>query len=232
MTDLFLVRHGQAGATPENYDELSALGHAQARKLGHWLVDQQREFGAVVVGQLRRQRETLQAIQAVYHSAGLVLPTPEVLPGLDEYRFVDMLRALASQNPDHAELASVRERPTDRRGWIALLRSTLSAWSRDELTGLPETYANFQARTDAALAHMSERLRQGPVLAVSSGGVMSQIAQRVLGFNDATAIDVNLSLMNTSICEYHLARSGLKLISLNTLPHLAQVGDRAMQTLV
>jgi len=232
MTELFLVRHGQAGPTPESYDELSKLGQLQARKLGQWLLDHERGFSSLLVGQMRRQRETLEAIIDVYASAGRPLPSAEVLPGLDEYRFAEMVRAFAVQYPQHPELAAMRERPTDKRGWIALLRTTLAAWSRDELAQLPESYAHFQARTGAALALISERLRHGPVLAVSSGGVMSQIAQRVLGFSDATAIDVNLTLMNTCVCEYLLTRSGLKLTSLNTLPHLSQLADRAQQSLV
>jgi broad specificity phosphatase PhoE len=232
MTELFLVRHGQAGATPENYDELSALGRQQALRLGEWLIAHGRSFSAMVVGRMRRQRETLDAIREVYVAAGQEPPVAQTLPGLDEYRFADMLRAFAVAEPEHPELLSVRSSPTDRRLWIGLLRTTLSAWSRGALNGVPESYAEFQARARAALVDIEQRLAVGPVLAVSSGGVMSQLAQQVLGFDDATAIDVNLQLLNTSVCEYRLTRSGLKLASLNGLPHLSAAADRPLVTLV
>jgi len=232
MTELTLVRHGQAGATPDNYDELSSLGHQQARHLGHWLLSHQREFSTLVVGRMRRQRETMQAICEVYAQAGRTLPAVEVLPGLDEYRFADMLQIFASNHPEHPELALVRACPTDRRRWVALLRTTLAAWSAGTLAGVSESYAEFQLRTRAALSEIEARLPQGPVLAVSSGGVMGQISQRVLGFDDATFIDVNLSFMNTSLCEYRLTQGGLKLASLNALPHLAAPEQRGMVTAV
>ena len=232
MTELLVVRHGQAGPTPENYDQLSPLGRTQAERLGRWLLDHGRQFSALVVGRMRRQSETLDAIRAVYTSAGIALPEPVTLTGLDEYRFADMLRAFAALEPEHPDLQRARQNPGDRRFWIGLLRTTLAAWSAGRLPGAPETYAEFQARARAALAEIEQRLPAGPVLAVSSGGVMSQLAQQVLGFDDVTAIDINLQLMNTSVCEYRLTRSGLKLASLNTLPHLSAVADRALLTLV
>ena len=232
MTDLLFVRHGQAGATPENYDELSPLGHRQARQLGQWLLSHQRDFASLVVGRMRRQRETIEGICEVFTQAGRPLPAVEALPGLDEYRFVDMLQAFAKDHPDHLELAAVRASPTDRRLWVALLRTTLAAWSAGALAGVPESYPEFQQRTRAALADIEARLARGPVLAVSSAGVMSQVAQQVLGFDDATFIDVNLSLHNTSLCEYRLTRSGLRLGSLNALPHLAAPEQHELITMV
>jgi broad specificity phosphatase PhoE len=232
MTDLLLIRHGQAGATPENYDELSPLGHQQARQLGHWLLSHQRDFTTLAVGRMRRQRETIEGICEVFAHAGRPLPAVEALPGLDEYSFVDMLQAFARDHPDHAELAAVRACPTDRRLWVALLRSTLTAWAQGSLVQVPESYAQFQQRTRAALTEIQVRLTQGPVLAVSSAGVMGQVAQQILGFDNATFIDINLSLHNTSVCEYRLTRAGLKLASLNGLPHLAAPELREMVTLV
>ena len=232
MTDLLLVRHGQAGATPENYDELSPLGHQQARQLGQWLLSHQRDFATLAVGRMRRQRETIEGICDVFAQAGRPLPVIEALPGLDEYRFVDMLQAFAADHPQHAELAAVRACPTDRRLWVALLRTTLCAWTGGTLTAVPESYADFQRRTRAALVEIERKLAQGPVLAVSSAGVMAQVAQQVLGFDDATFIDVNLSFQNTALCEYRLTRVGLRLASLNTLPHLAAPELREMVTMV
>jgi broad specificity phosphatase PhoE len=232
MTELLMVRHGQAGPTPENYDQLSALGRDQALRLGRWLLAHERSFSTVLVGRMLRQQQTLAAIAEVYAEAGRPLPQAEVQLGLDEYRFVDLLRAFAQAHPDHPELAKARTNPADRRMWIGLLRITLVAWSQGTLQQLPESYGDFQQRIRASLTSIEQKLPSGPVLAVSSGGVMSQVAQQVLGFNDATFVDVNLQLLNTSVCEYRLTRSGLKLASLNTTPHLAAPDDRRLITLV
>lgn len=232
MTELLLIRHGQGGATPETYDDLSALGHRQARRLGEWLLADGRLPQALAVGQMRRQQLTLEGVRAVYAEAGQPLPAAVVLPGLDEYRFADLVRAFAQTQPAHPELRLVRERPTDKRLWIGLLRTTLQAWADDTLPEVPERYAEFQARSRAAMAQLQDWAARGSVLAVSSGGVMSQFAQAALGFPDGAAIDVNLALLNTAVCEYRLTRSGLKLQSLNALPHLAEPAHRELISLV
>lgn len=232
MSELILVRHGQAGASPEAYDQLSPLGHEQAGRLGRWLHAHGREFAACACGRMRRQRETLAGIASVYAQDGRELPEAEILPGLDEYSFVEVVRAFAAKYPDHPEVSVVRDMVRDKRLWLTLLRTALSAWMAGDLETVSEGFASFRDRTGAALAQLTARLEQGPVLAVSSGGVMGQVAQHLLGFPDSTLIDVNFSLMNTAICEYRLTRNGLKLISLNTLPHLSAPEDRGLLTVV
>ncbi len=232
MSELILVRHGQAGATAEAYDQLSTLGHEQARRLGSWLHAHGREFTAIACGRMRRQRETLAAVASVYAQGGRALPEAEILPGLDEYSFIEVVRAFAAKYPDHAEVSGVRDMASDKRQWLALLRTALTAWMAGDLEAVAEGFPSFRERTAAALKHLTARLDQGPVLAVSSGGVMGQVAQHLLGFPDSTLIDINFSLMNTAICEYRRTRNGLKLISLNTLPHLSAPEDRELLTVV
>ncbi len=236
MTELLLVRHGQAGASAEAYDQLSDLGKEQARRLGRWLLAHERRFESLFVGRMRRQRETIDAIREVYATAGQQLPEPQVLPGLDEYGFVEVVRAFAALNPDHPEVTAVTgtslANSRDKRVWLALLRSSLRAWMANELGEIGEAFGGFNTRTAEAMAEMSSALEQGPVLAVSSGGVMGQLAQQALGFPNSALIDVNFSLLNSSLCEYRLTRHGVKLVSLNTLPHLSAPEDKALITLV
>ena len=232
MSELLLVRHGQAGSSPEAYDELSALGREQALRLGRWLHAHGREFAATAVGRMRRQRETFEAVAESYRQAGSSISAAEVLPGLDEYSFVEVVRAFAARYPEHPDVAVMQQQSADKRAWIALLRSALTQWMTGELEHVPEGFASFRDRTGAALEVLKARLQQGPVLAVTSGGVMGQIAQHVLGFPDHALIDINFSLLNSSICEYRLTRAGLKLVSLNSSPHLSAPEDRAMLTQV
>lgn len=211
---------------------LSPLGREQALRCGRWLLAHGRRFESLAVGRLRRQRETLQAITEVYAAAGQDLAEPVVMPELDEYQFTDLVRAYAAGHPDHPDLIALRERPGDKRLWVGVLHSTLTAWMSNELTGVAERYDEFQARAERAASQMRERLRSGPVLAVSSGGVMGAIAQGVLGIANAAVVDLNLSLVNTGVCEYRLSGDRLRLISLNTLPHLSAPEDRSLVSLV
>lgn len=232
MSSLLLIRHGQAGATTANYDELSPLGHAQAARLGEWLAAHQREFGTVYVGRLRRQRETLAGIVEAYAGSGLALPASEDLAELDEYRFVDLVRNFAASHPENPDLLHWAARPDDRAHWPALLRATLSAWAAGEIAGIEEDYAAFRARIGRAREKIEARLAQGPVLAVTSAGVISHFLQSVLGLPTDSTIDINLGIANTAISEYRLTRLGLKLATLNALPHLSAPSDGGMITLV
>jgi len=236
MTELLVVRHGQAGASAEAYDQLSDLGKEQALRLGRWLLAHGRRFDNLYVGRMRRQRETIEGVRAVYEAAGQALPVPQVLPGLDEYGFVEVARAFAARYPEHEEVKAVTStslaRSSDKRLWLALLRSSLTAWMAGELEDIGEGFASFNERTAAALALMSQELHKGSALAVSSGGVMGQFAQQTLGFPNSALIDVNFSLLNSSLCEYRMTRHGLKLISLNGLPHLSAPDDKALITVV
>jgi broad specificity phosphatase PhoE len=61
---------------------------------------------------------------------------------------------------------------------------------------------------------------QGNVLVLTSGGVISRLAQAALGASDRSAVDLNLSLRNSGLCEFHARPYGLALGSWNALPHL------------
>ncbi|MBV6412304.1 MAG: histidine phosphatase family protein [Xanthomonadales bacterium] len=232
MPQLLLVRHGQAGATTANYDELSPLGHTQSARLGEWLAAHRREFTAVYVGGLRRQRETLAGIADAYARAGLALPSGEELPELDEFRFVELVRAFANAQPDHPDLLRWQAAPDDRGHWPTLLRSTLHAWAAGTVTEVGEDYAAFRARIARARERLQWQLEIGPVLAVSSAGVISHFLQDVLGLSTDATIDINLGYANTGLSEYRLTRAGLKLAQWNALPHLSAPQDRELVTLV
>ena len=65
MGTLYLVRHGQASFGADDYDQLSALGQAQARRLGEYWRESlgpELRFDAVLTGTLRRQLQTWQGI--------------------------------------------------------------------------------------------------------------------------------------------------------------------------
>jgi phosphohistidine phosphatase SixA len=64
MGELVLIRHGQANSAAndeDGYDRLSDLGHQQARWLGDWLRAHEAPFDRVLMGSLRRHRETAEA---------------------------------------------------------------------------------------------------------------------------------------------------------------------------
>ncbi|MDE2077727.1 MAG: histidine phosphatase family protein, partial [Burkholderiales bacterium] len=58
MGAIYLIRHGQASFGASNYDQLSELGHQQARVLGEALLPRLARVDAAVTGTLQRHQAT------------------------------------------------------------------------------------------------------------------------------------------------------------------------------
>jgi broad specificity phosphatase PhoE len=219
---LLIVRHGQASAGSDDYDRLSQRGHEQSRRLGRWLAASGHTFDRVVLGGMRRHRETLESIGEGY---GAPLPEAHVDAGFAEFDHHAVFQTFAQTNPEHPSVLGVQ-----REGLVAfgaLIRAALDAWAREQLEASAETWASFGARVRAAGDRLLDH--SGHALVVTSGGVIARLAQGALGTDDRTAIDLNLSLRNSGLCEFVRrvevegaapAESRLGLASWNALPHL------------
>ena len=84
MGELLVIRHGQASFGADNYDKLSAAGHAQSAAVGKALRDAGWIPDRTITGTLIRQKETLA-------SMGFEAGTEH--SGLNEYDFKDLLLA-------------------------------------------------------------------------------------------------------------------------------------------
>ncbi|KFN43429.1 histidine phosphatase family protein [Arenimonas oryziterrae] len=220
---LLLVRHGQASAGTSDYDRLSERGIAQSRRLGDWLTQTGHGFDAVVVGGMRRHRQTYDAIAEAYARAGLPLPEPSTDPGLAEFDHHAVFDGFVAKQPDHPAVQASRQGGLPALG--ALIHAALGAWADDGIDDLPESWSMFGERVQAAGARLAALAAKGDVLVLSSGGVISRLAQASLGADKRTAIDLNLSLRNSGLCEFHSRPYGLALGSWNALPHLHDARD-------
>ncbi len=232
MGELLVVRHGQASFDKAHYDELSVLGRRQAALLGAWLAPAAASIGAVAMGRHVRHRDTLAEIRAALGDAR-PLPEARIIAELDEFDHSSVLAAWARLRPDHvAVLAADGGRTRDRMAMAAFLREGLACWARGELDGhVAEPWQQFRARiahAADALAELGNAHRR--VLVVTSGGVMTQLAQRALGLDDLRAVDLNLTIRNSALCEFHTGPDGLRLGSWNALPHLAAPEHRELWT--
>lgn len=220
MGTLYLVRHGQASFGADDYDQLSALGWRQARRLGaYW-----RErfgaglaFDAVLTGTLQRQQQTWQGIA---EGAGLGALETLQWPGLDEY-------------DSHAVIAAIHPEPLPRpdtpelyRHHFRLLRDGLAAWMRGDTqpAGMP-SYREFVQGVVGALDHVRTH-HTGNVLLVSSGGPISTAVAQVLSTPAETSIELNMRYRNSAITELAFTPRRHVLVSYNALPHLAEAAYR------
>jgi broad specificity phosphatase PhoE len=230
MGEILLIRHGQASAGSANYDQLSALGQRQSERLGHWLLAQRRPLAGIVRGDLVRHRDTLGGIAGVFQQAGQPLPEARVDPGLNEFDFKSLLSAELARRDDAPPMEHLGALPP--REVFQLLRQTLLAWTRGELDhAVSERWRDFRDRVHASAAQLAEEARgAGPQMVVSSGGVMSLIAQKALDLPDARVVDLNLTIRNSALSEFLVAPEGLVMRSWNALPHLAEPDHAGMHT--
>lgn len=210
MALIYLVRHAQASFGTDDYDRLSELGHQQARWLGEYFNERDLRFARVMHGTLRRQRETAENILAVTGQR----VTPIVQGGLDEYPGDAVYRAHAGGDAAHAQRG-------DYNDYWRTFRAAMTAWTEDRLSPVPETWAQFGARMQTALAQSVAGLgREDKVLVVSSGGAIGRAVADLLGAPAPTAIELNLQFRNSGFSELIAGGGRLRLLSHNNIPHL------------
>lgn len=215
------MRHGQASFGAADYDQLSAVGVEQCRRLGHYWRERGQRFEAVFTGTLRRHAQSLDAIRA---GLGAELPAL-ALPGLNEYDSEAVVRAI------HPAPLAV---PTDAEGvkqHFRLLRQGLLAWARGETrpAGMP-SHAEFTAGVADALARVIAVGVGQPVLIVSSGGPIATAVSQVLACPPETFVELNLRIRNASLTEFAFNPRRHHLVSFNALPHLDTDDGRKLVT--
>lgn len=215
---LLLVRHGQASYGAADYDNLSERGWTQARRLGDWLARGGHRFEAVVVGGMRRHRQTAEGVAEGFGAAGLPLPEIVADDGFAEFDHRAVFDCWLARNAD--DPVAIASRSGEPRDVGAMLQAALLAWSRDELPDLPETWAAFGARVQAAGQRLQALAGGGEALVLTSGGVISRLAQIALDVPDHRAVELNLALRNSALSEFHPHHGRLRLGSWNALPHL------------
>ncbi|MGL6289760.1 MAG: histidine phosphatase family protein [Silanimonas sp.] len=223
---LLFVRHAQASYGTDDYDRLSELGWTQAGHLGAWLAREPHGFTRVRVGAMRRHRETFEAIRRAFADAGHPLPEPTEDADLNEFDHGAVIRAFLSERAD----ADLRARAASHDPAIVgpMLHAAILAWANDELDAVPERWGVFGERVARAGAAAAAAAHEGPMLVVSSGGVIARLAQQSLDVPAARAVDLNLAIRNASINEFSARHGRLRFGSFNTLPHLAH--DRQLWT--
>ncbi|SMX44249.1 histidine phosphatase family protein [Actibacterium lipolyticum] len=208
MGVLYVIRHAQASFGAADYDVLSDLGHRQSRALGQALAVQGVMPDAVFIGAQRRHRETLAGI-----ADGLGAPVqPQVHAGLNEFDFKGLLDARFRDAPAPDGMHS------DRRSHFRTLRDTVLMWQRDEVPDPPETWAAFSDRVADAKAVM-----QGAgetVLAVSSGGAISQMIASVLQTPADQQIALQLQMKNCAVNRFISTSNAMYLHGFNETPHI------------
>lgn len=234
MSELILVRHGQASFGADNYDQLSPLGEAQGAALGRYWAEQGARFAAVYVGPMQRHRQTLTAVHT-HHP----LPTPICLPELAEHQAMEAFQHTLPQlarRPD--ELGEMAERLGGEGGNGRLrLKAFVQfchLWAQGELDSGPfEPWATFRQRVAHGIDTMlAQAGNQQQIIAFTSGGVIAAAVGYALGVDNGRTMQLNAAVYNGSLTTFRFSqrsdRTHFSLSQFNAIPHLAA----ALQTYI
>ncbi|PVA05309.1 histidine phosphatase family protein [Thalassorhabdomicrobium marinisediminis] len=203
MGELYLVRHGQANSgatTEEDYDRLSGLGHAQARRLGDWMRNHEGPFDQVLCGSMRRHRET---------AKGMGYAPDHIDARLNEMEYFALVRDMEVNH-------GIRP-PASSEDFADHMTQTLNAWEQTTIAGA-EPFSTFETRIQAAVSGATKPGKR--VLCITSAGVIAMVMRGALGLSIEQMAHVLLPIYNSSLHRFRIRPEGTFLLTFNGIPHL------------
>lgn len=234
MSELVLVRHGQASFGAESYDKLSEPGIQQIRLLcRHWQ-DLGERFDCVYSGALQRQIETARELLPLHRGGESGY---NILPAFNEYNGDPLIHIYLRDHAAEGRFDTALKPPIrDERLFQRVFEAATAKWIRNEL--VPDSsdthfeyWADFQRRVHTAMDELMARHQNGSkVLISTSGGVIALALQRALGFPDAQVISTNWMVHNSSVTRLRYGQGKLSLTLFNNLAHLEKPDLKHMVT--
>jgi len=234
VSELILVRHGQASFGKASYDKLSDKGVEQVKILARHWHDMGEQFDHVYCGTLLRQKETANELLSLVKGAP---PASIETPAFNEYNGDPLMRVYLRDHAADDGFDTPFSWPiTDELLFQTLFEAACAKWIRGEL--MPgsedanfEYWENFQHRVYTAIDEIMVRHNSGSrVLISTSGGVIAMVLQRVLQFPDQAVISTNWMVRNSSVSRVIYGQGKVSLTQFNSLPHLERPGLQEMIT--
>jgi broad specificity phosphatase PhoE len=229
MSQLILIRHGQAAAFTPDSDQLTALGKRQAEKLGQYLAARKLRVDEVFTGTLKRQVETEQIAGDAFRAADLAWPEATRQPGWNEYDAGAIMGRLApllaTRDPLFGKLVEdfeLNRAARDRNRYFQrMFEALMEQWVSGELAHDDvEPFATFHERVQQVRAEILGRDASRTVLVFTSGGPIGACVQLALQAPPAVAVHLNWRVKNGSLTEFVFSTGRLSLDSFNAVPHL------------
>lgn len=231
MTQLILVRHGQARFGTHNYDRLSETGERQARLVGRHLAASSQNFDVLVCGDMQRQRHTAELAREGFAKA------PDIVTdaAFNEYDADALFKAYVPRVfADNPALAERREHMhTDRRLFQKVFEQVTAHWLADTPhdTENCERWTDFRARVQGGLERLrSDYPRDARIGLFSSGGPIAVSIATATEASHAKTIELNWSIYNAALSELRATRDGWRMLGFNDIAALKAAGDNKLIT--
>ncbi|MFZ0799273.1 MAG: histidine phosphatase family protein [Terriglobales bacterium] len=233
MSNIILVRHGQASFLERDYDKLSANGETQARLLGEYWARRGVLFSGVYSGPRFRQLETARIVAEAYRSAALNLPEPVAMSEFDEYQAEAVLREclpeLLRVNAEIKELRRAYEESIEsadsaarRKTFQKLFEAVISKWVAGEISAdNVEPWHDFCLRVERGLAQIVHDTPASASVAIfTSAGPIGAAVRRALHLSAEDTLQLTWMSRNASFSEFLASGERFTLSTFNAHPHL------------
>ena len=220
MSYLYCIRHSQASAHAEDYDQLSELGYEQSKLLGIRLAKVLPTVDHVWIGPRKRHKQT-------YEEAKQTLwPTPEQKDWLDEFPAHEIM-----------EKGLPTLQGTDLEGYIDIIGGQIGTGSPEFLTVLQylcdewimeklvlnnvETGASYKNRIQQGVREIETITSRGEsIVLFSSAGTISTLFGTALQANPKKSLHIAWALYNASLTTLREFQGELIHCSLNWIDHI------------
>jgi len=234
MSEIYLIRHGQASFGSKNYDRLSPKGLWQARILGQHLAALGLTFTAAYSGTLDRQTKTAQKVTQAYLEKGIIFPAPLAESCWDEYDSQSIwdvqIKVIQKKTPKFLE--GLKKSPTDKKEFQKVFSRIVEQWISGEfdMPGI-EPWKGFKTRVTKGLNSIIKAHNSLKTIAVfSSGGPISAAIQTALGLDDTKTVELSWQIQNTSVTRLRYSGTKVSLSGFNDVAHLELKGDKTLLT--
>ena len=215
MAAIYLIRHGQASWGKRDYDNLSKTGIEQAGVLGKALLQRVGTPDQVIVGGMRRHRQTA---DAALDAMGIRFKWAEDARW-NEY---DHQELIIRQNPLYrsravmmAEMALSRD---PKRKFQTFFEKALARWVSNEYEHeYRESWGSFKKRIDSALKELQRQ--DGNTLVFTSGGAISASVRKLWQMPDEEWLRLNRVIANATVTKIVSGKRGLHLSTFNEHAH-------------
>ena len=238
MSQIILVRHGQASFLERDYDKLCANGETQSRWLGEYWSQRGMVFSGVYSGPRVRQRETARMVAESYLRAGVDFPETRVMSEFDEYQAEAVLRECLPQllqgnsgiqelhraykaSAESGEL-SERSKSDRRKTFQKLFEAVIGKWVAGEVTAASvESWSDFGLRVQRGLAQvMRDTPPAASAVVFTSAGAIGAAMRMALHLSAADTLQLTWMSRNASFSTFLASGERFTLSTFNAHPHL------------
>ena len=234
MSEIYLIRHGQASFGEDNYDKLSPTGVKQAAILARYLAESGKRFDAVYTGEMERQQKTAQEFIRYYTANEIFVPKSDMSAAFNEYDSFSVWKALIpemlEENPALAK--DLEKLQGNQKVFQKIFAELMARWTKGEYraSGIPrwdDFVNNVNKGLDQLMAHHGAKKR---VAVFTSGGPISVSVQTALNLSNQKTLEISWQLMNASVTRIKYNSRGIMLAGFNDVTHLELERDESLLT--